>query len=158
MGKADALGLHAVWGTDTALLASGPAAVLRSTNRGATWSSLPSPSARQLWSLAGGALVTVSSSLPSVLRVSDDGGATWVDRTPPGARPFVGVPLRSSLWLLGGDATIYRSDDAGRSWSRLAGLAGFPAGIAITGGWVTGNGSVIVTSQGTNAVWRWGVP
>ena len=40
----------------------------------------------------------------------------------------------------------------------LAGFAGIPTGMAITGGWVTSAGSVVVVSQGTNAVWRRGVP
>lgn len=108
-----------------------------SRDRGATWQplGLPERGARVL-ALRAGRIYAASG---DTLLVSDDAGAAWVELAP----PMAGVPvthlaagpgdpgvLYAVAWAqdgMSGRGAIGRSDDGGRTWTRISGEIGNPA-------------------------------
>lgn len=113
-------------------------AVFRSTNQGKTWSTVSAD--KLLLVNAGGTrsfaaanpknLVAVSggsSDLHGSMKVSHDGGKTWVSPTSPPPIPshgwsWVGNHGGDSYYAVSGDAVpaFWKSDDDGRTWEKMA--------------------------------------
>lgn len=142
--------------------------LLRSTDGGASWQSLPAPSEPLFFPVRVVASPTDSQSVLALwqapqgagarLHVSSDGGQTWE----PGAGLPTGAAFGIDLLSLGGagylvalggaEGGVFRSDAAGRQWSRVASFDGLPAGV--TGLAATPGGYFAATSSG---VYRWPV-
>jgi len=108
--------------------------VFKSMNSGATWSRLPNFTLDN-----GDAFLAITATSPAVLYVSahrrdgswaglwrsDDGGATWHQRsatglkTPPWYQGLVTVKPDDPSWVLVGSLSPYRSTDGGASFTKV---------------------------------------
>jgi photosystem II stability/assembly factor-like uncharacterized protein len=137
----------AVAATDTlALIVGDGGTVLRSTDRGVTWSLLDSPTHSRLaavW-MSETAATTVGSD--GSIAVSNDGGATWTAAHSGTDAHLTGVwGSYAAVVAVGYGGTILRSTDAGGTWSQVAG--GTNADLAAI--WGVGDVLVVVGWGGT---------
>lgn len=108
------------YGDSTMLAVSPWRTLLRSTNRGRTWTALDSVQATGLVRLGTGRIVAATERSPSV-RWSDDGGATWASPRAfspdayASALALAAWPGTSTVWAQSATA-LRRSDDGGETW------------------------------------------
>jgi photosystem II stability/assembly factor-like uncharacterized protein len=133
--------------------------VLRTSDSGATWTSLPSGLEANLTEVDAITPASVIVAGGCVLRRSDDSGATFVrlpwtasDSSCPEPIAAVDFPTAATGYLLLGDGTILRTQDGGQSWARAASPPTPPAAIAFlsaSAGFAAGSGvGIYVTSDG----------
>lgn len=141
------------------LFAIGNQVMLRSVDRGVTWTKVPVPRVTLVEVAARQRLVLAVGS-GGFVRRSDDRGATWTDRWLPTYSQLTGVAFAddTTAVVVGANGVVLRSLDAGRSWKpvqsptteTLRGVAFLDGrhGLAV-GFW----GESIATSDG-GASWR----
>lgn len=117
----------------TAWIAVGEAgAIIRSTNSGANWSVISSPTLNNLWSVAGyGGDITKRFAAVGdrgTILMSSDAGVTWTAATVPVpadgiARNLYGVAFNPNggtggqgIWVAVGEGIIYKCDKASTTW------------------------------------------
>ena len=147
---------------DGTLIAMGSSgSILRSADRGATWTDVRRQSSESFstpLALTDGTLITTGES-GTILR-SADGGATWqVVR----AQSETGEPLNTPLALADGTlivkgilGTILRSTDGGRTWAQVragSDTEGFYTQFALADGALIATGSGILRSTDEGATW-----
>lgn len=103
------------------LFAIGNRVMMRSTDLGMTWTSVPVPEVTLVEIATRNRLVLVVGGAGFVRR-SDDGGATWSDRWLDTYSQLTGVAFvdDTTAVIVGSDGAIFRSVDAGRSWRAVA--------------------------------------
>lgn len=124
--------------TNNAWAVGYPSAVVKTTDRGATWASVPHPGNGQerlagVAAMTGSTAVIVGDDAPTpqaigrILRTTD-GGATWTHPTPPTYQQLRGADaLLNHVWIVGEAGSIYHSSDYGASWGRQSNPAGASA-------------------------------
>jgi uncharacterized protein YjdB/photosystem II stability/assembly factor-like uncharacterized protein len=127
--------LYGVWGAPPNFFAVGEGGtILRSTDDGATWTPLATPSVatglslRSIWGISSGdgrtsgvTLIVVASN-GAILR-SANGGATWTAQTPTSSALYEVWGTRDGetykVFAVGANGTVLRSTDTGVTWTRL---------------------------------------
>jgi photosystem II stability/assembly factor-like uncharacterized protein len=121
--------------------ATSSTAVSRSTDGGKTWTTIGSVSKQNVYvnAVAAAGATAIAVGGDGVVLRSTDGGATWSSSVA-GKLALAAVWHAGKAWWIAGDAaSLFRSDDDGKTWSPIAGLA---ERIDIRAGW--GNGSTTV--------------
>ena len=139
-----------------------PNGIYRSTDDGATWSSLISPPSGQTIvtgiAVAPNGDLWLAGVLPNGIYRSTDDGATWSSLiSPPAGQTGVtgiDVALNGDLWLAGSSPDdIYRSTDDGATWS--SGGISAPSGQTIvTGIAVAPNGDLWLAGSSPDGIYR----
>ena len=148
--------LRALWGTEGALLAIGEGGtILRSSDHGASWTSVASGTSYSLnaiWGSSEGDL-WIAGDEQTILR-STDGGAVWNRMTPPVAGHLAAIwgSDPHDVYFAGGGGQLLHTKDHGRSFQVLRPLGATDEQLtAVWGGaaddvYVTGDrGSVLAT-------------
>ncbi len=134
--------LTAVFGQSAIYVAVGAAGtILRSTDSGATWAAVQSPTAGTLRAgcfTAGGDAFVVGDG--GALLHSNDGGSKWDLLPAPTSADLRGVwgDTPQDLFVVGSGATILHSTDGAGSWVPENGMTG----VNLNGVWGTGPGDV----------------
>ena len=136
--------------------------VLRTTDAGATWTSLPTGLYGTLTAVDAVSATTVIIGGGCVLRRSDDAGTTFVrlpwtasDSSCPEKIASIDFPTAAAGYLLLSDGTILRTEDGGQSWARTTAPTTTPAVIVFSsattgfaaGGGISG-GLIYMTTDG----------
>jgi hypothetical protein len=102
--------------------------IWKSTDTGATWSSLPSAGTRS-WatvSTSQDGSIVVAAVATGFIYVSNDSGATWSERSAAGSRSWRTVTVSSDgtkiRAITSNDLKLYQSNDQGDTWSENATL------------------------------------
>lgn len=112
------------------LFAASVWSVFRSDDNGNTWAATPGSAGEPLASLAVLGSDLYAGTFGGVYRSRDD-GATWVTMGPADAR--VSALVMSGNRLLAGSSRVFRSDDAGQTWTAPRVFMGGVEGFAICG-------------------------
>ncbi len=102
-------------GTTTEL--PNPVGLIRSTDGGATWTSLSRGGESDFHGLSAGSGLVAG--FDGTLRVSTDGGRTWEARRMPSAPHVLAVSASSERVLATTQDGLLHSDDGGASWTRV---------------------------------------
>ena len=125
----------------TAWIAVGEAgAIIRSTNSGASWTAITSPTLQNLWSVAGyGGDITKRFAVVGnngTILMSSDAGLTWTAATVPApadgiTRNLYGVAFNpnggtggAGIWVAVGEGIIYKCDKTSTTWTIASQVAG----------------------------------
>jgi photosystem II stability/assembly factor-like uncharacterized protein len=138
--------------------ATAAAGIWKTTDNGVTWKSVfdnqrvhaigalavDQRTPRTVWAGTGEATNRQSSSWGDGVYKSTDAGATWTNMglanskhiariaIDPTNSDIVFVAAMGSLWGAGGDRGIYRTDDGGRSWTKVLGRDDETGGVDVT--------------------------
>ncbi|MCB9638917.1 MAG: hypothetical protein H6728_09245 [Myxococcales bacterium] len=150
------------YGGSIALVAGSSGTIMRSTNSGSSWTSIPTPTTNTLYgiSFADNVAIAVGSS-GTILR-STDGGVSWSAVNSPTTSTLYDVAVYetgTSVYTaiaVGSSGTILRSTDNGASWSTVTSpTSSILYGVSLKSSTAiaTGSGGVMIRSTNAGSSW-----
>ena len=133
--------------------------IVRSTDGGGVWSTLPSPVGDHLRGVSFRGNVGVAVGLAGRVLRSTDSGANWIQETRPTSRNLYAVSIGASFAVITGEeGTILVSTDTGQTWSpRTAGTASILFGVSIFGPTAVGVGGQATAVNSVDTGGGWGL-
>lgn len=136
-------------------------ALLRSTNGGSTWTSLPNAPKTTLTALAALDSLTCWATGPSIIYKTTDGGTSWssLSVTVPSGGRLNGITMVSpqSGWAVASGGVIYKTTDGGNRWVLV------PAGVTVqlnavsfldpARGWIVGGAGTFLQTSDSGLTW-----
>lgn len=133
--------------------------IMRSTDGGIGWSSVPSPVGDPLRAVSFHGNIGVAAGIAGRVVRTTDGGLSWIQEPRPTTRALYAVSLGTSYGVMTGEeGFIFVSTDEGVTWTtHTAGTASVLFGVSVSGATAVGVGGRAAVVMSVNSGQGWGL-